>query len=80
VGHFEAAKRILGYLKMYPGHWIVFNPNPIDLSHAVEKFTEYDGWREFYPEAQEEVPDGNRHQERRLRLLLWLMQIMDIAR
>jgi hypothetical protein len=58
VGHFEAAKRILGYLKRYPGHRIVLSPNPIDLSHAVEKFTEYDGWREFYPEAHEEVPDG----------------------
>jgi hypothetical protein len=58
VGHFEAAKRILGNLKRYPGHRIVLNPNPIDLSHAVEKFTEYDRWKEFYPEALEEVPDG----------------------
>jgi hypothetical protein len=28
------------------------------LIQAVEKYKEYDGWREFYPEAQEELPTG----------------------
>jgi hypothetical protein len=58
LGHLESSKRILGYLKKYPGHRILLNPNPIDLSSAVEKYTEYNDWREYYPEAQEEVPDG----------------------
>jgi hypothetical protein len=55
IGHLESAKRILGYLKKYPEHRILLNPNPIDLTKAVEK---YDGWREFYPEAQEDLPTG----------------------
>jgi hypothetical protein len=58
LGHIEAAKRILGYLKRYPDHRILLNPNPIDLKSAVEKYKEYDGWKEFYPEAQEELPLG----------------------
>jgi hypothetical protein len=36
----------------------LLNPNPIDLRKAVKKYKEYDGWREFYPEAQEELPTG----------------------
>jgi hypothetical protein len=58
LGHLEATKRILGYLKKYQDHRILLNPQPIDLRSAVEKYIEYDGWREFYPEACEEVPDG----------------------
>jgi hypothetical protein len=58
LGHLEATKWILGYLKKHSEHRILLNPNPIDLSSAVEKYTEYDGWREFYPEACEETPDG----------------------
>jgi hypothetical protein len=51
LGHLEANKRILGYLKKHSEHRILLNPNPIDLSYATEKYTEYVGWREFYPEA-----------------------------
>jgi hypothetical protein len=58
LGHLESAKRVLGYLKKYPDHRILLNPNKIGLTAAVEKFTEYDSWREFYPEAREEIPDG----------------------
>ena len=57
LGHLESSKRILGYLKKYPRHRILLNPNPIDLKSAMEKYKEYDGWREFYPEAQEGIPD-----------------------
>jgi hypothetical protein len=56
LGHLEATKRILGYLKKYPHHRIPMNPNCIDLTSTLEKYTEYDGWREFYPEAIEEIP------------------------
>jgi hypothetical protein len=51
LGHLEATKRILGYTRKYPTHRILLNPNPIDLSYVVETFPEFDGWREFYPEA-----------------------------
>jgi hypothetical protein len=34
------------------------NPNPIDLSSALEKYTAYEVWKEFYPEAVEEAPNG----------------------
>jgi hypothetical protein len=57
LGHLEATKQILGYLK-YSDHRILLNPSPIDLSSAMEKYAEYEWWREFYPEACEEVPDG----------------------
>ena len=58
TGHLEATIRILGYLKKYRDHRILLNPNPIDLRSAEEKYTEYDGWKELYPEACEEIPDG----------------------
>jgi hypothetical protein len=58
LGHLEATKRILGYLKKHPNYRILMNPNKIDLSEAVDKYPEYDSWKEFYPEASEEVPDG----------------------
>jgi hypothetical protein len=43
-------------LKKYPDHRILFNPNATDLTSAVEKFIEYTGWKEFYPQAVEELP------------------------
>jgi hypothetical protein len=58
LGHLESAKRVLGYLKKYMDHRIVLNPNPIDMTEAEQLYLEYDGWREFYPEATEEIPDG----------------------
>jgi hypothetical protein len=58
LGHLEATKRILGYLKKYPNYRILLNPNKIDMSEAVAKYPEFDNWKEFYPEAQEEIPDG----------------------
>jgi hypothetical protein len=45
LGHLESAKRILGYLKKYVEHRILFNVSPIDLTKAVEKYQEYNGWR-----------------------------------
>jgi hypothetical protein len=58
LGHLEGAKRILGYLKKYDEYRILLNPNKIDLTAAVDKYKEYTGWREFYPEAEEEIPTG----------------------
>jgi hypothetical protein len=57
LGHLEAAKRILGYLKKHPEYRILLNPNHLDMVKAVETFPEYNSWREFYPEAEEVVPE-----------------------
>jgi hypothetical protein len=57
LGHLEAAKRTLGYLKKYPEYWILLNPNHLDMVKAIETFPEYNSWREFYPEVEEVFPD-----------------------
>jgi hypothetical protein len=49
-------KRVLGYLKRYPDHRILLNPNPINMRSAEEKFKEFTSWKEYYPEASEELP------------------------
>ena len=56
VGHLEAAKRIFGYLKKFPDGQILIDPNPMDHSEALKRFTEYTNWQEFYPEAEEILP------------------------
>jgi hypothetical protein len=48
-GHFEAAKRILGYLKKYPEYRIRLYHNHLDMVKSVETFPEYNSWHEFYP-------------------------------
>jgi hypothetical protein len=40
-------QRILGFLKKYPDHPILLNPNAIDLASAVVEYRECTGWREF---------------------------------
>jgi hypothetical protein len=54
--HLIMAKRILGYLKKFPHYRIVLNPNPFETSQLLKNFTEQDNWKEFYPEAMEEIP------------------------
>jgi hypothetical protein len=58
LGHLKATKRVLRYLKKHPNYRILLNPNKIDMSEAVEKYPEFDNWKEFYPEARELIPDG----------------------
>ena len=54
-GHLRAAKRIFGYLKSYPKGRIVIDPNFRDWSGYAEG-ENYDNWKEFYPDAEEEDP------------------------
>jgi hypothetical protein len=55
-GHLIALKRLFGYLRKHPDGQILIDPNPIDHSESLKKFTAYDNWKEFYPEAKEEIP------------------------
>ena len=53
-GHLKAAKRILGYLKTYSKGRIIFDTNyPY---HSQFPTTDHPNWKEFYPDAEEEVP------------------------
>ena len=57
-GHLIAMKRLFGYLRKHPDGQILIDPNPMNHTEALKKFTTYDNWREFYPEAIEEKPPG----------------------
>jgi hypothetical protein len=53
-GHLEAVKRVFGYVKMHPSGRILVDPNePVALSAPPP--TQHN-WREFYPDAEEELP------------------------
>jgi hypothetical protein len=55
-GHLSAMKRVFGYLKKFPKGKIVIDPNHRDNS-AIQT-NEFDNWKEFYPDAAEELPDN----------------------
>jgi hypothetical protein len=55
-GHLEAMKRVFGYLKKFPKGKIVIDSSYRDNLKFVSK--DHDGWKEFYPDASEEMPDG----------------------
>jgi hypothetical protein len=55
-GHIKAAERIFAYLKHYPKGKIVCDPHPPDHSSFESKV--HDNWKEFYPDAEEELPPG----------------------
>ena len=46
-----------GYLKRYIKGNIVIDPNY--PNHEVHETEKYDNWKEFYPEAEEILPDKN---------------------
>jgi hypothetical protein len=56
-GHLEAAKHIIGYLKKHPDHRIPVNPNYFDTAQLESLFKYSSDWKEFYPDAIEEMPD-----------------------
>lgn len=58
VGHFAAARRVLGYLRQFPQGRIILDPRPFDFSHMDSKVMEFDTWKEYYPDAIEEIPDS----------------------
>ena len=48
--------RIFGYLKKWKKGKIMIDPCYPDHSNFETK--EYDQWHEFYPDAEEEIPDA----------------------
>ena len=54
-GHLKGIIRVFGYLKRYNKGKILIDPNYPD--HSGYPTPEYDNWREFYPEAEEHIPD-----------------------
>jgi hypothetical protein len=59
-GHLIALKRVFGgYLRKHPDGQILIDPNPMDHTKSLKKFTAYDNWREFYPDAKEETPPAD---------------------
>jgi hypothetical protein len=54
-GHLKAVKRILSYLKTFPkGRVIIDNSYP---DHSVYPVEDHSSWMEFYPDAEEEIPE-----------------------
>jgi hypothetical protein len=53
-GHLAAMKRVFGYLKKFPKGKIVVDPNYRDHSEFTVK--SFDNWKDFYPDACEELP------------------------
>ena len=54
-GHLKGIIRVFGYLKRHHKGKILIDPNYPD--HSGYPTPEYDNWREFYPEAEEHIPD-----------------------
>ena len=54
-GHLKAVICIFGYLKKFWKGRIIVDPNY--PRHSMYPTPECDNWKEFYPDAQEHVPD-----------------------
>ena len=55
-GHLEALKKVFGYLKKFQKGKIVIDSGYRDNSSFIVK--EHDNWKEFYPDANEQLPDN----------------------
>ena len=53
-GHFKAMKRVFGYLRKYAKGRILIDPGFFDQKE--HQSNDFDNWREFYPDAEEELP------------------------
>ena len=53
-GHLSALKRVFGYLKKYNKGRILIDPSL--PNHTKYKAVTYDNWKEFYPDASEDIP------------------------
>jgi hypothetical protein len=54
-GYMKAVERILAYLKTFPkGRLIVDTTYP---DHSIYPFEDHPNWRDFYPDAEEEIPN-----------------------
>ena len=52
----DAMKRVFRYLKKFPKGRIVINPSYRDNSKHPP--TTFENWKEFYPDAEEQLPDN----------------------
>lgn len=57
VGHLLAARRILGYLRQFPQGRIIVDPRPFNFEHMHSKVMEFETWKEYYPDAKEDIPE-----------------------
>ena len=57
IGHLKGMIRVFGYLKRYDKGKIIIDPNY--PNHELYESENYDNWKEFYPEAEEMLPDEN---------------------
>ena len=55
IGHLKGMVRLFGYLKKYNKGKIMIDPNY--PNHDQFESNTFDNWKEFYPEAQEMLPD-----------------------
>jgi hypothetical protein len=53
-GHLDAMKRVFGYLKKFQKGKIIVDF--IYHDHSIFKIMNHDNWKEFYPDAFEELP------------------------
>jgi hypothetical protein len=49
-------KRVFGYLKKFPKCRIVIDPGYQD--NSKHQATEYEDWKEFFPDAEEQLPNN----------------------
>ena len=56
-GHLKAVIRIFGYLKKFWKDRIIVDPNY--PNHSQSPTPVYDNWKEFYPDAQEHIPNNH---------------------
>jgi hypothetical protein len=55
-GHIDALRRVFGYLKHFPKRSTIYDARM--PTHRDDLVTKYDGWKEMYPDAKEEMPPG----------------------
>ena len=53
-GHLQAMKRVFGYLKKYNKGRLIVDAHFPD--HSQYKTQDFDNWKEFYPDAEEDIP------------------------
>ena len=54
-GHLKAVKMTLSYLKTFPKGRIIVDTSYPD--HSVYPIEDHLNWKEFYPDAEEEIPN-----------------------
>jgi hypothetical protein len=54
-GYLKAVKRILDYLKTFPKGRLIIDTSYPD--HSVYPVEDHPNWKDFYPDAEEEIPN-----------------------